>query len=89
MKHLKVAASVVNLAILFLVASLAAASPSRRRDPAGAVGHAMLAPHLPRAVANGKAAMTGAVSPQQRLKLAIHLPLRNQAELTSVIARPV
>ena len=45
----------------------------------------MLAPHLPGAVANGKAAMTGAVGPQQRLKLAIHLPLRNQAELTQLL----
>jgi len=45
----------------------------------------MLAPHLPGSVANGKAAVTGAVGPQQRLKLAIHLPLRNQAELTQLL----
>src|SRR5271154_4530349 len=82
MKHLKVAASVVNLAIfIFFSISCSSVPPS----PAGAVGHAMLAPHLPGAVANGKAAMTGAVSPQQRLKLAIHLPLRNQAELTQLL----
>jgi subtilase family serine protease len=82
MKHLKVAASVVNLA-LFVSCSVSCSSvpPS----PAGAVGHAMLAPHLPGAVANGKAAMTGAVNPKQRLKLAIHLPLRNQAELTQLL----
>jgi subtilase family serine protease len=82
MKHLKVAASVVNLA-LFVSCSVSCSSvpPS----PAGAAGHAMLAPHLPSAVANGKAAMTGAVNPQQRLKLAIHLPLRNQAELTQLL----
>jgi hypothetical protein len=41
---------------------------------------------LIRKVANGQAAMTGAVSsPQQRLNLAIHLPLRNQAELTQLL----
>jgi subtilase family serine protease len=45
----------------------------------------MLAPHLPRTVAEGKAAMAGPVSPKERLKLAIHLPLRNQAELTQLL----
>src|ERR1700677_4908308 len=82
MKDLKIAASVVNLAI-FVSCSISCSSVPR--PPAGAVGHAMLAPHLPRAVANGQAATTGAVSPQQRLKLAIHLPLRNQAELTQLL----
>src|ERR1700678_1240933 len=82
MKDLKIAASVVNLAI-FVSCSISCSSVPR--PPAGAVGHAMLAPHLPRAVANGQAAMVGAVSPQQRLKLAIHLPLRNQAELTQLL----
>src|ERR1700679_883397 len=82
MKHLKVAVSVANLAILI---SLNISCSSLPPSPAGAVGHAMLAPHLPSAVANGSAAMTGAVSPQQRLKLAIHLPLHNQAELTQLL----
>jgi subtilase family serine protease len=82
MKHLKIAASVVNLAV-FVSCSISCSSVPP--PPAGAVGHAMLAPHLPRAVANGQAAMVGAVSPQQRLKLAIHLPLRNQAELTQLL----
>jgi subtilase family serine protease len=82
MKHLKVAAWVVNLAI-FVSCSISCSSvPS---PPAGAAGHAMLAPHLPGAVANGKAAVTGAVEPKQRLKLAIHLPLRNQTELTQLL----
>jgi subtilase family serine protease len=82
MKHLKVAASVLNLA-LFVSCSVSCSSvpPS----PAGAGGHAMLAPHLPGAVADGRAETTGAVSPRQRLKLAIHLPLRNQAELTQLL----
>jgi xanthomonalisin len=82
MKNLKVAASVVNLAIVVACGISCSSVPP---PPAGAVGHAMLVPHLPRAVANGKAAMTGAVSPQQRLNLAIHLPLRNQAELTQLL----
>src|SRR6202522_1093715 len=82
MKDLKIAASVVNLAI-FVSCSISCSSVPR--PPAGAVGHAMLAPHLPRAVANGQAAMVGAVSPQQRLKLAIHLPLRNRAQQTQLL----
>src|SRR5258708_10183874 len=56
-----------------------------RKVPAVAVGHEMLAPHVPDAVANGKAAMMGAVGPKQRRKLAIQLPLRNQAELTRLL----
>ena len=48
-------------------------------------GRQMLARICPDAVINGKAAMTGAVGLQQRLKLAIHLPLRNQAELTRLL----
>jgi subtilase family serine protease len=82
MKHLKVAGSVVNL-VLF--GSCSVSCSSVRSSPHGAVGHAMLTPHLPAAVADGRAAMTGAVSPQQQLKLAIHLPLRNQAELTQLL----
>jgi subtilase family serine protease len=45
----------------------------------------MLARHLPDVVANGRVSTTGSVEPQQRLQLAIHLPLRNQAELTSFL----
>src|ERR1700676_2275619 len=83
MKHLKVAASAVILAIFVSCGISCSSVPPP--PAAGAVGHAMLAPHIPGAVANGKAAMMGAVSPQQRLKLAIHLPLRNQAELTQLL----
>src|ERR1700728_4675851 len=86
MKHLKVATSVVNLAILISGGiSCSSAPPSAtgsRNVAAVAVGHPMLAPVCPDAVANGKAPMVGAVGLQQRLKLAMHLPLRNQAELT-------
>ena len=82
MKHLKVAASIVNLAIFVSCGNSCSSIPPLS---AAAGGHAMLAPHLPVAVANGQAAMTGAVSPQQSLNLAIHLPVRNQAELTQLL----
>jgi subtilase family serine protease len=55
MKHLKVAASVVNLAIFVSCGISCSSVPP---SPAGAVGRAMLAPHLPHAVANGQAAIT-------------------------------
>jgi subtilase family serine protease len=89
MKQLKVAASVVNLAI-FISCSISCSSVPRsptgsRNAPAATVGNEMLAPHLPDAVANGKAAMMSTVGLQQRLKLAIQLPLRNQAELTRLL----
>src|SRR5258708_12810605 len=89
MKHLRVVAKVVNLAIVISCSiscsSVPPAPTGSRNVPAVAVGHEMLAPHVPDAVANGKAAMMGAVGPQQRLKLAIQLPLRNQAELTRLL----
>jgi subtilase family serine protease len=88
-QHLKVTITVVNLAILIscsISCSSVPPSPTRSKNVAAAsVGHAMLAPHLPDAVANGKAAMMSTVELQQRLKLAIQLPLRNQAELTRLL----
>jgi subtilase family serine protease len=84
MKHLKIAASLVNLAIL-ISCSISCSSAPPRNLPAAAVGQAMLAPNCPDAVVNGRAAMTGAVGLKQRLKLAIHLPLRSQAELTRLL----
>jgi xanthomonalisin len=45
----------------------------------------MLAPHLPAAVANGTAPLIGTVGAQQPLSFAVHLPLRNQAELTRLL----
>src|SRR5260370_32626484 len=85
MKHLKVAATVVNLAILISCSSVPP-SPTRSRNvPAVAVGHTMLAPHLPDAVANGRATTMDTVRLHQRLNLAIQLPLRNQAVLTRLL----
>jgi len=89
MTHLKVAARVVNLAILIscsISCSSVPPSPTRSRNvPAAPVGQRMLAPHLPDAVADGKATKMDTVGLQQRLKLAMQLPLRNQAELTRVL----
>jgi subtilase family serine protease len=45
----------------------------------------MLARHLPRAVADGTATKMGAAQPDQRLRFAIHLPLRDQAALTQLL----
>jgi subtilase family serine protease len=89
MKHLKVAVSVANLAIL-IVGSISCSSvppsPKGSRNVAAmAVGHGIAASCLPDAVAYRKAAMMGAAGSQQRLKLEIQLPLRNQAELTALL----
>jgi subtilase family serine protease len=85
MKHLKFAASVVNLALLISCSSVPPSPTGSKSVPAVTVGPAMLAPHLPDAVASGKAAMMSAVGAQERLKLEIHLPLRSQAELTHLL----
>jgi subtilase family serine protease len=89
MKHLKVAVSVVNLAILIfcnISCSSVPRSPTGSRNlPAMAGGHGILASCLPDAVAIRKAAMMGAAGPQQRIKLEIQLPLRNQAEMTQLL----
>ncbi len=91
MKHLKVAASVVNLAIGISFGAWCSAvspppsSPTDSTSPSAGVGQAMLAPHLPAAVADGKAPLIGTVGAQQPLSFAIQLPLRNQAELTRLL----
>jgi xanthomonalisin len=45
----------------------------------------MLAAHLPAPVASGQAPMMGALGPDQRLQFRIHLPLRNQVQLTQLL----
>jgi subtilase family serine protease len=91
MEHLKVAASVVNLAIGISFSAWCSAvspppsSPTDSSVPSAGVGQAMLAPHLPAAVADGKAPLVGTVGAQQPLSFAIQLPLRNQAELARLL----
>ncbi len=47
----------------------------------------LLHSHVRPAIANGQAAPVGLLPPTQRMNLAITLPLRNQAELTSLLER--
>jgi hypothetical protein len=92
MQHLKVAASAVSLAIVVSLCVSCSTVSSQPPSPAisttipGADGRQpMLAPHLPSAVANGTAPLIGTVGAQQPLSFAIHLPLRNQAELSRAL----
>jgi xanthomonalisin len=48
-------------------------------------GKAIQARHVPDVVASGKAAALGAIDPQQRLRVALHLPLTHQDELTQLL----
>jgi xanthomonalisin len=45
----------------------------------------MLAPHLPAPVASGQAPLVGAMDTDQRLQFRVHLPLRDQAQLTQLL----
>jgi xanthomonalisin len=87
---------IVSLAMLAIVAagssscstestyptSYTSASNAQSATPRG---RPMLARHLPRAVADGTATMMGVAQSDQRLRLAIHLPLRDQAVLTQLL----
>jgi Pro-kumamolisin, activation domain len=88
MKHLKPAAKVASLAIL-VVGSLSCSSvpPAPQGGSASnvGVGYRTRVPCIPEAVANRRAAMTGAVDLRQPLKVALQLPLRNQAQLTQLL----
>src|SRR5579862_9140250 len=59
---------------LILLAASSAAAP-----------RPILTTHLPPAVANGQAARLGDLPPDQRLSLAISLPLRNEAALDDLL----
>jgi len=85
MKTLEFATSVLALAILVSCSSVPPSPTGSRKLHAAAGEQVPLAPHVPAAVADGKAAMIGACDLQQRLKLALQLPLRNQAELTQLL----
>ena len=87
MKGLKFAASVLNLAVL-IYATLScsgARPPADSTNARAAAAGQTKASCLPHAVSSGKAPVTGAADPQQRLSVALHLPLRNQAELARLL----
>jgi subtilase family serine protease len=79
-RHRWVVVTLVSLGLAF-----ASQSASAQEIAAVTTRHAIKARHVPAMVANGVAAMTGRVDLQQRLQLAINLPLRNQAELTQLL----
>ena len=87
MKDLKFVVSVLNMAILISlsISCSGAGPPAGSSNLRAAAAGQTRAPCVPGAVANGKAPVAGAADPQQRLSLAIHLPLRNQAELTQLL----
>jgi subtilase family serine protease len=89
MKQLKFAASVVSLTLL-ISGSVSCSSAPTPPDgsgivPAAAVGEPPQVRHVPESVTNGRALMVGACDLKQPLQIALHLPLRNQAELTRLL----
>ena len=89
MKSLEVSAAVASLTV-FLLGSVSCSSTPPPPTPAptrlaGAGERGILARCLPNAVANRQAAILGAASLRQQMKLEIQLPLRNQAELNQLL----
>ena len=81
MQHLKVSATVAaSLAVL-----VSCSSAPTGNYPVAARERGILAACLPNEVADRQAPLLGSASPQQRLKLALQLPLRNQDELTQLL----
>jgi subtilase family serine protease len=66
---------VVMVFLLFSIAGMAQESLQRLHS------------HVRPAVSNGAAALVGALPPKQQMDITLLLPLRNQAELTSLLAR--
>jgi subtilase family serine protease len=89
MNDLKFAIAVVNLAILIACCNSCSSVPPTSAGSgnvsAAMGGRPVRAQCIPDAVANGKAKTAGTVDNQQALRLAIHLPLRNQSELTRLL----
>ena len=90
--EMKVSASLAMLAIVAAGSSSCSTEstyPSNtsvsNAESATPRGRPMLARHLPRAVADGTATKMGAAQSDQRLRFAIHLPLRDQAALTQLL----
>ncbi len=80
---------VCSLAIRSLLAAIVCSSaficfpaPGRAQQPLQALSN-----HVRPAVSSGRAAPVGVLSSTQLLNLIIHMPVRNQDELTSLIAR--
>src|SRR5690242_2197729 len=72
----------ISTAVLVTVI-LAGVSCSSSPPPSRAAG--IRAQCIPDAVAKRRAALTSAADPNLRLKVALQLPLRNQAELTRLL----
>jgi subtilase family serine protease len=89
MKDLKFTAAAVGLAVLIsgtLSCSSAPPAPAASGNvPAATVGQRPRVPHVPESVITGRAPMAGVCDLKQTLNLALHLPLRNQAELTQLL----
>ena len=89
MKDLRFTAATIALAVLIcgcLSCSSAPAPPAGSRNvPAAVVGQRPRVPHVPQPVTSGTAPMAGACDPKQTLQLALHLPVRNQEELTQLL----
>jgi subtilase family serine protease len=93
MTEMKVIASLAMLAIVAAGSSSCSTEPTQptshtsvsNAESASPRGRPMLARHLPRAVADGTATKMGAAQSDQRLRFAIHLPLRDQGALTQLL----
>jgi subtilase family serine protease len=85
MKHLERGVSPVIAAIVLVGTVSCASNPSARNVPGVTVGDGIRAHCIPDAVEKRRASMAGTVDPKERLKVALQLPLRNQAELTQLL----
>jgi subtilase family serine protease len=89
MKHLGLAASFAGLLLLafgnFSCSSNPPAPTCGRGLTSPSVRHGVGSSCIPQVVANHGVATTGVADPRQRLTLALHLPLRNQPELTQLL----
>jgi len=89
MRHLKLAVLAAIMASLVLGTLSCSSNPppprGSRNLPGVTMGYGIRAPCIPDEVAKRRAALTGTVDPRQRMKVALQLPLRNQAELTQLL----
>ena len=87
MKHLEPIVSPVIAALLALGMVACGSNPAHRTRnlPGVTVGDGISARCIPDAVEKRRASMAGTVDPREPLKVALQLPLRNQAELTQLL----